>query len=394
LLVTASIFLASSKSRNLILLEFLNLSELSKLPRAQAIWSKRHLREEVSGALVPDRNCVNNTIGPSLPGPGVTTRRNHKARVAQALKEKNLAVSSQVRVATFSLPSANQADSPFLRAPAEIRNEIYELCVFKGRRFHLSKLSEGIKGFRCQGRPLSLPCAESTRRCLDGQINKISPERYRDIPRCPYSCKCAHTKFLALVRTCQLVYNETFTTMYRYNMFVISECVFAKHLKKQQTLSAALARIQYLQLNLGRAKYGSDPMIQSKHATLRIVKEHFTELRELCVTFTTLLQELKPDLIDDKSIRLIGRFRALTAFKLVVTHGWVVDQESYRRQNGKALEPARAVRHIEDIFKKFVKLEDLDDTTGLDELEQEMARDDSKFAIGMKQKVKARLAEE
>lgn len=171
-------------------------------------------------------------------------------------------------------------------------------------------------------------------------------------------------------------------------MFIIPECVFAKHLEKQQTLSAALARIQCLQLDLGKARYGSHLMIQSKHATLRTVKEHFTELRELCVTFTMLLRGQK---LDDESIRLIGRFRGLTAFKLV---GWTMGQESYRRRNGKALEPVRAVQHIEDIFKKFVKLEDLDDTTGLDELEQEMARDDSKFAIGMKQKVRARLAEE
>ena len=175
-------------------------------------------------------------------------------------------------------------------------------------------------------------------------------------------------------------------------MFVASKCVFASILNndnvlKQQTLSAALVRIQRLQLELGLAKYGSLSMVQSKHATLRIVKEHAAQLRELTVTFTTCSQGLLRHPIEDEPIILLSRFRGLTSFKLVVKNVREDDQQSMRRQNEKEAEFTRAVPFIEDVLEKFVKLANMDDTTGLEKLEKEMATNEKKFVSGLKHMV-------
>jgi hypothetical protein len=181
----------------------------------------------------------------------------------------------------FSLSPSKQADSSFLsRAPAEIRNEIYTLCGFKDNRIHLYELP--VRPCRAPGAAL----------------------------------------------TCQLDHNETFGLVYISNMFVIPKYVFGNVLQgnvvhKQKALGATLARIQRLQLDLG---YGSLPMVQSKHATLRSVKEHAADLQELCVTFTTCLQGLLHSPIDDESLVLLSRFRGLKSFKLVVKNA----RDTYR----------------------------------------------------------------
>jgi hypothetical protein len=167
-----------------------------------------------------------------------------------------------------------------------------------------------------------------------------------------------------------------------------------KSFLKQQTLSAALSRIQNLQLDLGLAKYGSITMVQSKHATLRVVKKHATDLRELCVTFTTCLQGLNQDPIDSESICLLSRFRGLTGFKLVIKNARDTDKESRLSNNENEAAFLRAVPYIEDIFGKFVKLRDMDDITGLDKLEIAMVEKEAKFVSGLKKKVKMMLAKE
>jgi hypothetical protein len=301
----------------------------------------------------------------------------------------------------FSLAPSKQADSSFLsRAPAEIRNEIYTLCGFKGGRIHLYEFQDGVKGFNCEDYGLSQPCPGSAP-CplIVGQMNLMFPEHNKRSPLCPTTPQCAPLGILALSLTCQFVHNETFGLIYLSNMFVISKYIFGSTLQgnvlhKQKALSAPLARIRRLQLDLGLAKYGSLPMVQSKHAMLRCVKEHAVDLQELCVTFTTCLQGLFRNPIDDESLVLLSRFRGLKSFKLVVKNARDIDQQSRRRANENQDEFTRAVPYIEDILEKFVSLTDMDDTTGLDELEKQMLKKDTRFVSGLKQKVKAMLAGE
>jgi hypothetical protein len=362
----------------------------------------------VSWSPIPSFNYTNSTTVLFLPR--IIERRSPRedpvsktakqAQAALSLKEKKLPAFSQNRIMNFSLAPSKQADSSFLsRAPAEIRNEIYTLCGFKDRRIHLYELQDGVKGFNCEDYDLSQPCLGSAPcRPIVGQINPMFPEHNKISPLCPATSQCAPIGVLALSLTCQLVHNETFGLVYASNMFVISKYVFGSILEgnvlhKQKGLSAPLARIRRLQLDLGLAKYGSLPMVQSKHATLRSVKEHAADLQELCVTFTTCLQGLLRNPIDDKSLVLLSRFRGLTSFKLVVKNARDTDQQSERRVNEKQDEFTRAVPYIEDILEKFVSLTDMDDTTGLDELEKQMLKD-TRFVSGLKKKVKAMLAEE
>jgi hypothetical protein len=78
--------------------------------------------------------------------------------------------------------------------------------------------------------------------------NKISSLR-------PTTSQCAPIGLPALSLTCQLVHNETFGLVYVSNMLVISKYVFGGVLQgnvlhKQKALSAPLARIRRLQLDL------------------------------------------------------------------------------------------------------------------------------------------------
>lgn len=301
----------------------------------------------------------------------------------------------------FSLTPSEQAGSSFLsRAPAEIRNEIYTLCGFKDARIHLCELQDGVRGFYCEDYDLSQPCLGSAPcHLIAGQINPMFPEHNKISPLCPTASQCAPVRLRALLSTCQLVHNETFGLVYVSNMFVISKYVFGSVLQgnvlhKQKALSAPLAHIRRLQLDLGLAKYGSLPMVQSKHATLRSVKEHAADLQELCVTFTTCLQGLLRNPIDDETLVLLSRFRGLKSFKLVIKNARDTDQQSISRANEKQDEFTRAVPYIEDILEKFVSLTDMNDTTGLDELEKQMLKKETRFVSGLKQKVKAMLAEE
>jgi hypothetical protein len=181
--------------------------------------------------------------------------------------------------------------------------------------------------------------------------NKISSLRQT-------TSQCAPIKLLALSLTCQLVHNETFGLVHVSNMFVTLKYVFGSVLQgnvlhKQKALSAPLAHIQRLQLDLRLAKYESLPMIQSKHATLRSVKEHAADFQELCVTFTTYLQGLLRNPIDDESLVLLSRLRGLKSFKLVVKNARDTDQQGGSRVNEKQDEFLRAVPYIEDILEKF-----------------------------------------
>jgi hypothetical protein len=348
----------------------------------------------------PVPNCdYTNSVIVSSSALGVSTREKQDM-AALALKGKTLAVSGQLPTTSFFLPSANQRNSPFVRIPGELRNGIYELGRFKDSRIHLYELPSGVKGFNCEDDDLSQPCLGSAPcHVLVGQINPFFPDRNKDITRCPESCDCAPINLLALAGTCQFFHNEIFSFVYRSNIFVASKCVFASFLNndnllKQQTLSAALSRIRNLQVDLGHGKYGSMSMVQSKHATLRVIKEHATELRELCVTFTTCLQGLNQNPIDDESIRLLSRFRGLKGFKLAIKNARETYRGSMYSQNENEAAFLRAVPYMEDIFEKFVRLRDMDDMTGLDKLEVAMVKKETRFISGLKQKVKAMLAEE
>ena len=74
--------------------------------------------------------------------------------------------------------------------------------------------------------------------------------------------------------------------------------------------------------------------------------------------------------------------------------GMPTDQQNESRVNEKQDEFPRAVPYIEDTFKKFVSLMDMNDTTGLDGLEKQMLKKETRFVSGLKQKVKVMLAEE
>jgi hypothetical protein len=349
-------------------------------------------------SLVRDYDYADSAIVPiSALGVNMVQKQN---MAGLALKEKTLAVNTQPPITIFSLPSANQANSALVRAPGEVRNAIYDLCGFKDSRIHLYELSSGVKGFNCEAGNLSEPCLGSAPcHFLVGKINPMFSEHNKTIHRCPTTCECTPINVSALARTCQHLHNEILSFVYRCNMFVASKYVFGSILSddsllNQHALRAALLRIQRLQLDLGLAKYGSNTMVQAKHATLRTVKEHATDLRELCVTFTTCLQGLNQDPIDCESICILSRFRGLTGFKLVIKNARDSDKKGMLRHNENETAFLRAVPYIEDIFAKFVKLRDMDDITGLDKLEIAMVEKEAKFVSGLKKKVKAMLAEE
>jgi hypothetical protein len=88
--------------------------------------------------------------------------------------------------------------------------------------------------------------------------------------------------------------------------------------------------------------------------------------------------------IDNESLVLPSRFRGLKSFKLVAKNARDTDQQSGSRVNEKQDEFLRAVPYIEDILEKFVGLTDMNDSAGLDELEKQVLKKETRFMSGLK----------
>jgi hypothetical protein len=72
---------------------------------------------------------------------------------------------------------------------------------------------------------------------------------------------------------------------------------------------------------------------------------------------------------------------------LIVKNARNADQQGKIRVNEKQDEFTRAVLYIEGILEKFVRLTDMDDTTGMNKREKQMLKE-TRCVNGAKQKVK------